>query len=57
MASYTAAVGSESIAVLLNRTSTDLVGGFGSSAKKMVGRSKVRKALVGTFERLLADLK
>ncbi len=25
-------------------------------AKKMVGRSKVRKALVGTFERLLAGL-
>ncbi len=56
MASYTAALGSESIYILLNRTSTDLVAGFGSSAKKMVGRSKVRKALVGTFERLLADL-
>ncbi len=56
MASYTTALGSESIYVLLNRTSTDLVGGFGSSAKKMVGRSKVRKALVGTFERLLAGL-
>ncbi len=56
MASYTAALGSGSIYVLLNRTSTDLVGGFGSSAKKMVVRSKVRKALIGTFERLLAGL-
>ena len=56
MASYTTALGSESIHVLLNRTSTDLVGGFGSGAKKMVGRSKVRKALIGTFERMLAGL-
>ena len=56
MASYTAALGSESIYFLLNRTSTDLVAGFGTSAKKVIGRSKVRKALVGTFERLLADL-
>ncbi|MCP3956527.1 MAG: hypothetical protein GY719_01605 [bacterium] len=56
MASYTTSLGPDSLYLLLNRTSTDLVGGFGSSAKKMVGRSKVRKALVGTFERLLADL-
>ena len=56
MASYTAALGSESIYFLLNRTSTDLVAGFGTSAKKKIGRSKVRKALVGTYERLLATL-
>ena len=56
MASYTAALGSGSVHFLLNRTSTDLVAGFGTSAKKMIGRSKVRKALVGTFERLLAGL-
>lgn len=56
MASYSTALGSESIHVLLNRTSSDLVAGFGSSAKKMVGRSKVRKALVGTYERLLPGL-
>ena len=56
MASYTTALGSGSVHFLLNRTSTDLVAGFGTSAKKMVGRSKVRKALVGTFERLLAGL-
>ena len=56
MASYTTALGSESFYFLLNRTSTDLVAGFGSGAKKVIGRSKVRKALVGTFEKLLADL-
>ncbi len=58
MASYTGALSAtESIYILLNRTSTDLVAGFGSGAKKMIGRSKVRKALIGTFEKLLADLK
>ena len=56
MFSYVTALGSESIGVLLNRTSTDLVAGFGSSAKKMVGRSKVRKQLIGTFERMLAGM-
>ncbi len=56
MASYATSLGSESIGFLLNRTSTDLVAGFGTSAKKKIGRSKVRKALVGTYERLLADL-
>ena len=57
MSSFIAAQGSETIGILLNRTSTDKVAGFGTSAKKKIGRSKVRKALVGTFERLLADLK
>jgi len=57
MAAYTAALGPESIYLLLNRTSTDRVAGFGTSAKKAVGRSMVRKALVGTFERLLESVK
>ena len=56
MVSYTAALGSESISFLLNRTSSDLVAGFGTSLKKAIGRAQVRKALIGTFERLLADL-
>ena len=57
MLSFIAAQGSEVIGILLNRTSTDQVAGFGTSAKKLIGRSKVRKGLVGTFESLLADLK
>ncbi len=57
MSSFISSQGSESIIILLNRTSTDLVAGFGTSAKKMIGRSKVRKGLIGTFEKLLAGLK
>ncbi len=56
MASYTTELDTGTIHFLLNRTSTDLVAGFGTSAKKKIGRSKVRKALIGTFERLLATL-
>ncbi len=56
MVSYTSALGSESICFLLNRTSSDLVAGFGTSVRKKIGRAQLRKALVGTFEKLLASL-
>lgn len=56
MASYASALGAESVGILLSRTSTDRVAGFGTSAKKKIGRAIVRKALVGTYERLLAAL-
>jgi hypothetical protein len=53
MIGYAVPVDTTSIIFFANRTSTEKVAGFGSATRHKIGRSRVRKDMVATFERLL----